>query len=549
MKTVSLFFVIVFLTQSIPAIELNNLTETEQMVPDEILVYKTVGGRDLHLYGFHPQQPEQAPSPALLCIHGGGWANGEPRQFFPHGRYFALRGIPAFSVEYRLKDNTAGTTILDCISDCNDAVAYVRSHAVELGIDPDRIAVMGDSSGGHLAACTGTLPPATNLANAVINCNGIMDLTQRWLGVVPGSDPFVAQSLSPLFNISSNTAPMIHIHSLADTTVDPIHSANMHTAMTNAGVYSELHWLQDARHAFILPGYTATQEQIVEGIDAADRFLASLGYLSGEPTITTSTIITSSIINSPPRVIFETNTVAALPLELQIGTTPSVTIEMEMRLNSQTGTLMARKSFLGFSNRGFTLYFDYKNRLLMAAFGGKQILSPAPSTGSWHNIEFTVGFSNALFRVDGNNISLNADQFAYPQEGRFLSIGNGLDGEIRNVRITTPWLQTTNGTPLAWIEGYGLTTDATDPDSDGFQTLEEYIAATNPTNGLDYLRLGIDTNGLVFGTASNRLYEIVGSDNLLSNHWNSVTNLPGTGIPEVLSLSTNRFYQLKVSMP
>lgn len=545
MKGIILTFLMTSLTQSISAIELNSLTEAVRMVPDQTLVYKTVGERELHLYAFLPQKLELTNSPSLLCIHGGGWRGGEPRQFFPHCRYFALRGIPAFSIEYRLVSESAETTIHDCLSDCDDAVAFARAHAIELGLDSDRIAVMGDSAGGHLAASLGTLPYLTNHANAVINCNGIMDLMGKWIGIVPYKDPIVAESLSPLFNISSNTAPMLHIHSLADTTVDPIHAENMHAALTNSGIHSELHWLSGARHAFILPGYTATQEQIVEGINVSDRFLKSLGYLSGEPTIAISTITTSIIANAPPRILLETNTISSLPLEIEIGTTPSITVEMEVWLNSETGTLMARKSFLGFTKRGFNLSSQFQ----IAALGGTKTLSPAPPTGSWHNIEFTIGFSNALLRTDGNTVLTDAVDFAYPQEGRFLSIGDGLDGEIRNARVTAPSLQTTNGTPIAWLQNHDLTTDTFDPDSDGYQTLEEYIAATNPTNGLDYPHLELSMNNLIFATASNRLYEILSTDNLASNHWDSVTNFSGTGIPEALPLSTNHFYQLRISIP
>ena len=165
MKMPVLLLPIISLALSVPAIELNSLTEAQLMVPDETLVYKTVGGRDLHLSVFHPEEWEQTPSPALLAIHGGGWRNGEPRYFSPHCRYFSMRGIPAFALEYRLVDTTAGTpTIHNTLSDCDDAIAYLRNHAAELGIDPTRIAVMGDSAGGNLALMLGILCENPELA-------------------------------------------------------------------------------------------------------------------------------------------------------------------------------------------------------------------------------------------------------------------------------------------------------------------------------------------------------------------------------------------------
>ena len=64
----------------------------------------------------------------------------------------------AASAEYRLTAPGAGVKIADIVLDAKDAVRYVRSHAEELGIDPDRIAAAGGSAGGHLAAATAVVP-------------------------------------------------------------------------------------------------------------------------------------------------------------------------------------------------------------------------------------------------------------------------------------------------------------------------------------------------------------------------------------------------------
>ncbi|MDF7824663.1 alpha/beta hydrolase fold domain-containing protein [Pontiellaceae bacterium B12227] len=428
------FFTFLFALQVAPVlqVELNDLLEPAAMESDQILVYKTVNGRELKLHLFHPETPTENPSAALLAIHGGGWTGGTPNMFFPHCRYFAMRGIPAFSIEYRLVDSNAGTTIYDCIADCTNAVEYIRSHAAELGIDPNRIAVIGDSAGGHLAACTGTLPPVTNRANAIINCNGIMDVTGYWGRYVPEGTLEAQTAVSPLFQVSSHSAPMLNIHSLADPTVDYSQAVDMHTALTNAGVRSELHTLTNALHAFILPGYTATQEQIVEGITETDRFLESLGYLSGEPGISVS-----SFTNPPPSILLEQATVTQLPVELEL-TAPSVTIEMEVRIEARTGTLAARRSFLGFSKRGFELYFhNATSSLRMAAFNTGTLTADI-ALNQWHSVVFSAGNGNASLEIDGIDIPLNSTTFAYPQEGRALIVGDGLSGEIRNLKISVP---------------------------------------------------------------------------------------------------------------
>ncbi|WP_168442179.1 alpha/beta hydrolase fold domain-containing protein [Pontiella desulfatans] len=425
-------FLFAVLVTPLPKIELNSLIQPEAMVPDETRIYKTIDGCELELYIFRPETVPEEPPATLLAIHGGGWANGTPNMFFPHCRYFAQRGIPAMSIQYRLTDSSAGTTIHDCIADCNDAVLHVRTNAVALGIDPDRIAVIGDSAGGHLAACTGTLPDATNRANAVINCNGIMDLTGKWGGVVPEGTLEAQMAVSPLHQVASNSPPMLHIHSLTDTTVDHAQAVAMHSALTNAGVHSILHSLTDARHAFILPGYTATQEQIVEGITETDRFLESLGYLSGEPTIAVSTIT-----NPPPSTLLEQGTVTNLPVELEFDS-PSVTIEMEAKVSSLEGSLATRQSFLGFSKRGFSLTLRSSGTLRMGAYGSSQNLAYTITPNEWHTLTLSVGNGSATLQVNGTNVSLDSVEFAYPQEGRYLVIGDGLDGEIRNLRISVP---------------------------------------------------------------------------------------------------------------
>lgn len=432
MKAFIILFMFAVLVEPTLKVELNSLLEPETMEPDEVLIYKTVGGRELQLHLFLPETVVENPSAALLAIHGGGWENGSPSMFFPHCRYFANRGIAAFSIEYRLIDANGGSTIYDCIADCNDAVIYIRSHAAELGIDPNRIAVLGESAGGHLAACTGTMPALTNRANAVINCNGIMDLTGYWGRYVPEGTVEAQTAVSPLFQVTSNSAPMIQLHGLADTTVDPVQASDMHSALTNAGVRSELYLLQDAAHSFILPGYRATQEEIVAGITEVDHFLESLGYLSGEPTISVS-----SFTNPPPATLLEQPTVTQLPVELDL-TSPSVTIEMDVKIYAKEGSLVARKSFLGFSKRGFTLYFQSGSLLRMAAFGANQTLAHDISLNEWHSLVLSVGNEAASLQIDGIPVLLDAVTFAYPQEGRTLQIGDGINGEIRNLKVSVP---------------------------------------------------------------------------------------------------------------
>jgi acetyl esterase/lipase len=104
---------------------------------------KLVG--DLYL----PQGLGEAP--VLVGIHGGGWQLGD-RKFYRHwGRYLAKHGYAVFAIEYRLTKPGAKTWP-GVVGDCKAAVQFLRVSAADLGLDPDRIGMIGDSAGAHLSA-------------------------------------------------------------------------------------------------------------------------------------------------------------------------------------------------------------------------------------------------------------------------------------------------------------------------------------------------------------------------------------------------------------
>ena len=258
--------------------------------------------------------------PSLVLIHGGGWKGGDPTIFFPTAKYFAARGIPSFSIGYRLaKQETNAPGVPECLADCRAAMRYLRSHSTEYGIDPEKIAVLGDSAGGHLAACLGTIPDpqdsagVSSSANLMIPCNPIVDMgpgegnTNSWFrviqkgaamekhptpeAIVPTSEQIaVAKSVSPIAFASSKSAPALVMHGLDDTVVSPEQSRKFAETLKNAGVPVELVLIPGARHAFILPKYTATEQQVVDTMITIDRFLAKKGYVTGEPTLVVSPV-------------------------------------------------------------------------------------------------------------------------------------------------------------------------------------------------------------------------------------------------------------------
>jgi acetyl esterase/lipase len=92
----------------------------------------------------------QGPRPGVLWIHGGGYILGSPQmEAFGTGRLVRDLGVVAVSPDYRLAPEHPFPAALD---DCMTTLEWMRAHAEELGIDPDRIAVVGGSAGGGLAA-------------------------------------------------------------------------------------------------------------------------------------------------------------------------------------------------------------------------------------------------------------------------------------------------------------------------------------------------------------------------------------------------------------
>lgn len=100
-----------------------------------------------------PHRPAEAgPAPVLLYYHGGGFVVGSIRTHAALCRRLAhLAGCAVLSVDYRLAPEHRFPT---AVHDAFDALAWLRVHAVRLGLDPHRIAVGGDSAGGTLAVVT-----------------------------------------------------------------------------------------------------------------------------------------------------------------------------------------------------------------------------------------------------------------------------------------------------------------------------------------------------------------------------------------------------------
>lgn len=253
------------------------------------------GERELLLDVYLPEPGDVAP-PLLVWLHGGDWRGGDkdgaPRTL-AGGRY-ALA-----SVGFR---SSADATFPTQIHDIKAAIRYLRANAWRYGYDPDRIALWGYSSGGHLALLAGLssqdpvlegqLGPHTDISSdvqAVIaiaaptNLLTLLEQTTRGhydhqrealaglLGHdVVDPDAELAEQLrmaSPVSHVGTLSPPVMLIHGLQDLQVPASQPLELQQAYAQAGLLLEAHWLPEADHfsgEFFSPQYTRKIHDFLE---------------------------------------------------------------------------------------------------------------------------------------------------------------------------------------------------------------------------------------------------------------------------------------------
>ncbi|WP_218934179.1 alpha/beta hydrolase fold domain-containing protein [Rosistilla ulvae] len=205
--------------------------------PDRKLTYKTVSDRDLQLHVFLPENWNAANKRScFLIIHGGGWAGGVPQRMYPFADYFANQGMVAISLQYRLLDKKRNVDVFDCVRDARSAVRFIRTHAEELGVDPNKIIVSGASAGGHLAVGTSLFRSVNEAGestavscepNALVLLYPVIDTSSEGYGQAKIGARW--KELSPVAHVKENVSPTIVFHGTADT-VTPLKGAEQFTA-------------------------------------------------------------------------------------------------------------------------------------------------------------------------------------------------------------------------------------------------------------------------------------------------------------------------------
>ena len=254
-------------------------------------LYKTIGDVKLYLHVIRPEGFRASDKrPAIVFFFGGGWNGGSPKQFEQHCRYLASRGMVAMAADYRVRSRN-GTSPRECVQDGNSAVRWIRTQAARLGIDSDHIAAGGGSAGGHVAAATGTVDgfnePGEDASvsakpNALVLFNPVYDNGLEGYGYDRVKEYY--REISPLHNIKPGAPPTIVFLGTEDKLI-PVATAEKYEAkMKAAGNRCDTHLYEGQPHGFFNYG-RGDGRCYRDTVHKMDKFLASLGYLEGEPTI------------------------------------------------------------------------------------------------------------------------------------------------------------------------------------------------------------------------------------------------------------------------
>lgn len=166
-----------------------------------------------------PMSESKELRPAIVIVHGGGWVAGDKRDAVYTNLLvdYAMKGYVTFSVNYRLasafptKDDHVAAEMQTCIGDVEHAVAWIKQHAKDYGIDPARIGSFGHSAGGHLSLMLGV--------KGLVTC-AVGGAPPTEIGN-PASPWSKHPEWWPIGYIKKDTAPMLILQGSEDPVVKP----------------------------------------------------------------------------------------------------------------------------------------------------------------------------------------------------------------------------------------------------------------------------------------------------------------------------------------
>lgn len=282
-----------------PALGISTVRLWAGTVPDA----KGTGPADTPTLTVFPPHPGRGIGTAIIVAPGGAYlglaANLEGRQV---ADWFAARGVTAFVLKYRLNRKYLYPVPLE---DAQRAVRWVRAHAKEYFVAPDRVGMIGFSAGGHLTAMTGTSfddgnPSASDPVDRVSSRPDFLILGYAWIDAMQPAKPKMipsyevlmhipqsewadlAAKYTPTLHVSERTPPSFLYSTTDDGTVTVQASVDFYRALIAAGVPAEMHLFAHGAHGSGLGGGDPALDQWP---DLLEHWLRGRGLLTIDPTV------------------------------------------------------------------------------------------------------------------------------------------------------------------------------------------------------------------------------------------------------------------------
>lgn len=221
--------------------------------------YANAGGVRLTLDAHVPDG--NGPFPAAILVHGGGWVAGDKQQYITYiFQPLSDAGFAWFSINYRLAPQFRFPADAD---DVASAIQFVKANAAKYKVDPKRIALIGESAGGHLVSYVGARNRPDSRVAAVVSMYGVHDFVAaavQWkplphelldlfgiTAVTAETAPELIKA-SPVVYISKEMPPFLLMHGSKDEDVPYEQSVEMCDKMKKAGAHCDLITIEGAPH-------------------------------------------------------------------------------------------------------------------------------------------------------------------------------------------------------------------------------------------------------------------------------------------------------------
>lgn len=280
----------------VAAMDLQSPDHTNESIPDDAsiqwieLAPRADGDEEVELYederisnvrnpsiGVFRSTLGKAPRPAVVICPGGGYARlSIVKEGYEVARWFNSLGVDAFVLKYRMKEFGYPAPLQDTTA----AIRYLRAHAEELGLDPDRIGILGFSAGGHAAGMATTLydSPEARTGSELDAVSARPDFAVLAYPVATMKEPFVhkgsrrnllgeeptqelMERLSLETQVDEDTPPVFLFHTADDASVPVENSLQFATAMSAHGRSVAVHVTASAPHGIgMRPGFGASSK-------------------------------------------------------------------------------------------------------------------------------------------------------------------------------------------------------------------------------------------------------------------------------------------------